>query len=50
MSQSKQQHYAELAQQAASLVADEPDMIANMANIRFLFVKRRAIGAGSLSW
>lgn len=36
MSQSKQQHYAELAQQAASLVADEPDMIANMANISSL--------------
>lgn len=36
MSQTKQQQYAELAQQAASLVADEPDMIANMANISAL--------------
>ncbi|MGO4894271.1 GAF domain-containing protein [Flavobacterium sp. W21_SRS_FM6] len=36
MSQTKQQQYAELAQQAASLVADESDMIANMANISAL--------------
>lgn len=36
MSQEKQQQYAELAQQAAALLADESDMIANMANISSL--------------
>lgn len=36
MTQTKQQHYAELAQQTASLVAGEPDYIANMANISAL--------------
>ena len=36
MSQNKQQHYAELAQQASSLVAGETDHIANMANISAL--------------
>lgn len=36
MSQSKQQHYTELGQQAAALVAGEPDMVANMANISSL--------------
>jgi L-methionine (R)-S-oxide reductase len=33
MTQNKQQHYAELAQQVASLVEGEADHIANMANI-----------------
>tara|TARA_R110000868_G_scaffold149511_8_gene371975 strand:- start:1898 stop:2362 length:465 start_codon:yes stop_codon:yes gene_type:complete len=36
MTQNKQQHYAELAQQVASLVEGEPDHIANMANISAL--------------
>ena len=36
MTQTKQQHYAELAQQTASLVAGEPDYIANMANVSSL--------------
>ncbi|KXI29043.1 GAF domain-containing protein [Paraglaciecola hydrolytica] len=36
MSQNKQQHYAELAQQVASLVEGESDYIANMANISAL--------------
>ena len=36
MTQNKQQQYAELAQQVASLVEGEPDHIANMANISAL--------------
>jgi L-methionine (R)-S-oxide reductase len=36
MSYNKQQHYAELRQQSAALVADEPDLIANMANLSAL--------------
>ena len=36
MSQEKQQQYAALAQQAAALVSNEPDMIANMSNISSL--------------
>ena len=36
MTQDKHQHYAELAQQAASLVAGEHDHIANMANLSAL--------------
>ena len=36
MQQTKQQFYAELAQQAASLVEGERDLIANMANISAL--------------
>lgn len=36
MPQDKQQHYAELAQQAASLVEGEQDIIANMANLSAL--------------
>ena len=36
MSQNKQQHYAELTQQVASLVEGESDYIANMANISAL--------------
>lgn len=33
MSQSKQQHYAQLAQQVSSIVTGEQDLVANMANI-----------------
>ena len=36
MTQDKQQHYTELAQQAAALVEGEQDYIANMANLSAL--------------
>lgn len=36
MNQTKQQHYADIAQQIEAIVAGETDMIANMANISAL--------------